>query len=410
MNRGSKQNKEIGNVECGVRNDSTLHTPNSTLQQFQIVHCDPSSQARVGKLRTAHGMIDTPCFMPCGTQGTVKALSSEELEILGAQILLSNAYHLYLRPGRDIFQKVRGLHAFMNWKGAILTDSGGFQIFSLAPLRKVADEGLSFRSHIDGLKQFVTPESIIEFQTMLGSDIMMVLDECIAYPSERKKAQEAMVRTHQWAARSKEEFRRITNDERQTTNKEQLLFGITQGGIYPDLRKESCDALMEIGFDGYAVGGLSVGEPKELLWGNAALCAERLPSDKPRYLMGVGTPQDILEGISLGIDLFDCVLPTRNGRNGQVFTSYGILNLKNACYAKEAHPIEEGCDCLACKRYSRAYLHHLLDAKEILGVRLTTLHNISFYLRLMKEARTAIAEKRFDAYKTQITQRVRRQR
>ena len=381
-----------------------------TQNSFEILAQDHETKARVGRLKTGHGEVETPCFMPCGTQGTVKALSSEELESLGAQMILSNAYHLYLRPGEEILRNVGGLHAFMNWKGALLTDSGGFQIFSLAPLRKVTDEGLAFRSHIDGSKQFVTPEGIIEFQTILGSDIMMVLDECIAYPSERKEVEEAMHRTHHWAERSKKGFLQMTSDQRQATDRNRLLFGIVQGGSYPDLRKESCDALMEIGFDGYAIGGLSVGEPKELLLENAAVCAERLPSDKPRYLMGVGTPQDILEGISLGIDLFDCVLPTRNGRNGQVFTSYGILNLKNACYAEEAHPIEEGCDCLACKRYSCAYLHHLLDAKEILGVRLTTLHNVSFYLRLMKEARTAIAEKRFNAYKTQISQRVRRQR
>ncbi|MBI4436803.1 MAG: tRNA guanosine(34) transglycosylase Tgt [Candidatus Omnitrophica bacterium] len=382
--------------------DQTIENP------FQIVSHDTATKARIGKLQTAHGEIETPCFMPCGTQGTVKALSSEELETLGAQMILSNAYHLYLRPGEKIFQNVGGLHAFMNWKGAMLTDSGGFQIFSLAPLRKVTDEGLSFQSHIDGSKQFVTPEKIIQFQRLLGSDIAMVLDECTAYPSGRKETEEAMRRTHVWAERSKREFRRITNDERRTTNKEQLLFGIVQGGTYRDLRKESCETLVAIGFDGYAIGGLSVGESKELLWESSAVCAGHLPPDKPKYLMGVGMPQDILEGIALGIDLFDCVLPTRNGRNGQVFTSYGILNLKNASYALESGPIEEGCDCLACRGYSRAYLHHLLDAKEILGVRLTTLHNVSFYLRLMREARVAIAQKRFNDYKDQIHQWVRR--
>ena len=372
-----------------------------TMNSFEVVHRDSATSARVGKLRTAHGEIETPCFMPCATQGTVKALSSEELEGLGAEIILSNAYHLYLRPGRDTLQEIGGLHAFMSWKGAILTDSGGYQVFSLSPLRKITDEGVSFQSHIDGSKQFLSPEEVIRFQNLLGSDVMMVLDECVGYPSGKKEVQEAMERTLLWADRSKKEFE-------QTVNRGQLLFGIVQGGCFADLRKECSERLIQIGFDGYAIGGLGVGEPKELLWEYAALSAQGLPSGHPRYLMGVGPPEDLVEGIAAGVDLFDCVIPTRNGRNGQVFTRYGILNLNNACYAKDPGPLEEGCLCPSCQRYSRSYSHHLLKAKEILGVRLTTQHNISFYLRLMKEARQAIREKRFAAFKEKIQNQVRR--
>lgn len=373
----------------------------SNINLFQVVYKDPGTQARVGRLATSHGDIETPCFMPCGTQATVKALSSETLEAMGAQIILANAYHLYLRPGEEVFEKVGSLHDFMNWKGAVLTDSGGFQVFSLAPLRKVTDEGLFFQSHIDGSKQFLTPERIVQFQLLLGSDILMVLDECVGYPIGRKETKEAMDRTHAWAERSQKEF------EAKRTEEKQHLFGIVQGGVYPDLRRESCERLIGIPFQGYAIGGLGVGEPKEFFQEIVPLCTERLPIERPRYLMGIGTPEDILEGITAGVDLFDCVLPTRNGRNGQVFTSRGTMNLRNAPYAREPLPIEEGCLCMACSGYSRAYLHHLLLAKEILGVTLTTIHNLSFYLRVMKESRAAIQEGRFGEFREETVQRLR---
>ena len=372
-----------------------------TRSLFQLIANDPNTDARAGCLETSHGEIETPCFMPCGTQGTVKALSSDELEASRAQIILANAYHLFLRPGEEIFSKIGPLHHFMNWKKAILTDSGGFQIFSLAPLRKVTEEGLFFQSHIDGSKQFLSPEKMIQFQLLLGSDVLMVLDECVAYPIEKKETEEAMRRTHAWAERSWKEF------EARRIEEKQHLFGIVQGGVYRDLRKESCERLTEMVFQGYAIGGLGVGEPKDMLREIVPLCTEFLPPDKPRYLMGIGTPEDILEGISAGVDLFDCVLPTRNGRNGQTFTSYGTMNLKNATYSKDSRPIEENCSCPACKGYSRAYLHHLLKAREILGVRLTTLHNVSFYLRLMRLSREAIQERRFKTFKEQTLHHLR---
>lgn len=365
---------------------------------WTVLQKDPATKARVGRLQTAHGIVETPCFMPCGTQGTVKAISSEELEALGTQMILSNAYHLYLRPGEGVFEKIGTLHDFMGWRGPILTDSGGFQIFSLAPLKKVTDEGLFFQSHVDGSKEFLTPERIIQFQTLLGSDVIMVLDECIGYPIEAERAEEAMRRTLRWAERSKEEFQRGPSSP--------LLFGIVQGGTFPALREECCERLVEIGFQGYGIGGLAVGEPEEEMWCILSLCTDRLPQEEVKYLMGVGTPQDILEGIALGIDLFDCVLPTRNGRNGQAFTSYGTLNLRNASFAADTVPLEEGCGCITCRRYSRAYLHHLLKAKEILAARLLTYHNLFLYLRLMKEAREAIRNGAFRLFQSQTLQRL----
>ena len=375
--------------------------PHDLRKTFRILAEDSETKARKGLLETAHGEVETPCFMPCGTQGTVKAVSSEELESIGVQILLANAYHLYLRPGEEVFETIGTLHDFMNWEGAILTDSGGFQSFSLAQIRKITDEGLFFQSHIDGSKQFLTPEGIVQFQMLLGSDMTMVLDECVGYPSGKEKTEEAMNRTLEWAERSKKEF------QTRQTSFGQLLFGIVQGGIYADLRKESCERLVAIEFDGYAIGGMGVGEPKEFFKEIVPVCTEGLPSDKPRYLMGIGTPQDILEGIASGVDFFDCVLPTRNGRNGQAFTSYGTLNLKNASCAKDPDPIEDGCSCSACGGYSRAYLHHLLKAKEILGSKLVTLHNLSFYLRLMRESREAIQKQQFEVFKERTIQRLR---
>lgn len=368
---------------------------------FTLLHQDAKTKARCGKLETLHGAVETPCFMPCGTQGTVKALSSEQLEGCGAQMVLANAYHLYLRPGETVFEKIGPLHTFMNWKKAILTDSGGFQLLSLAPLRKVTEEGLFFQSHVDGSRHFLTPEGIVQFQLLLGSDIVMVLDECIGYPQERREAETSLDRTLSWAKRSKTEW------NIRSVSSGQLLFGIVQGGIFPDLRKRGCEELLSIDFDGYAIGGLGVGEPKALLWEISSLCTESLPEEKPRYLMGVGTPEDILEGIASGVDFFDCVIPTRNGRNGEAFTTEGAIRLKNSSCVKDPGPIESGCPCAACEGYSRAYLHHLLKSKEILGATLLTLHNVSFYLRLMKESREAIQENRFRDWKDAFSKRLR---
>ena len=372
---------------------------------FQILHRDISTQARRGRLQTAHGRIDTPCFMPCATQGTVKALSTWDLTQMGAQIILSNVYHLYLRPGKEILESLGGLHRFMNWQGAILTDSGGFQVFSLAQRRKVAEEGVTFQSHLDGAAVFLSPEEVIRFQGILGSDILMPLDECVEYPVEKGWAREAMERTVRWAQRSKETF-----DEQQATSDKQQLFGIVQGSIYSDLRKECCERLVEVGFDGYAVGGLSVGEPKALQWEMVEACVnalqatsdKRQATEKCLYLMGVGTPPDILEAVTMGVDLFDCVLPTRNARNGQAFTKYGTLNLKNARFAREEGPLEEGCCCRACQTHSRAYVHHLIKAKEILGLSLMTSHNLHFYFQLMSQIRETVSTDRFSTFKKEF--------
>ena len=378
-----------------IKTEKTLRKPErrDLRKTFRILTEDSETKARRALLQTAHGEVEGPCFMPCGTQGTVKALSSEDLESIGAQILLANAYHLYLRPGEEVFETIGTLHDFMSWKGAILTDSGGFQSFSLAPLRKITDEGLFFQSHIDGSKQFLTPEKVVQFQRLLGSDVMMVLDECVGYPSAKEEVEAAMNRTLEWAERSKKEF------HAHQTPFGQLLFGIVQGGIYADLRKESCERLAAIEFDGYAIGGLGVGEPKELLKEMVPVCMEGLPSDKPRYLMWIGTPEDILEGIASGVDFFDCVLPTRNARNGQAFTKCGKLNMRNAHFAKEGGPLEEGCLCKSCRHYSRAYLHHLVKAREIVGMHLVILHNLHFYLNLMGEIRKTLREDRFLSFK-----------
>ena len=369
---------------------------------FQVLRRDAPTQARLGRLKTSHGIIDTPCFMPCATQGTVKALSGLDLTEMDAHIILSNVYHLYLRPGKEILASLGGLHRFMNWKGAILTDSGGFQVFSLSERRKVTEGGVTFQSHLDGATVFLSPEEVIRFQRILGSDILMPLDECVAYPVEKRPAREAMERTVRWAERSKREF------QRQETSDKRQLFGIVQGSTYLDLRKECCERLIEIGFDGYAVGGLSVGEPKELQWeilngilnGTKSLLGGLGPGrDRCLYLMGVGTPPDILEAVSMGVDLFDCVLPTRNGRNGQAFTKYGKLNLRNAQFAKDQTPLEEGCLCKACQNHSRAYLHHLVRAKEILGAHLLTLHNLYFYLSFMRQIQGTLRNGQFLGFK-----------
>ena len=352
----------------------------------------------MGKVTTAHGIFDTPVFMPVGTQATVKTLSNNELDDCGVQILLSNAYHLYLRPGEDIIKNAGGLHKFMNWEKPILTDSGGFQVFSLAVLRKVTDEGVEFRSHIDGSKHFLTPEKMLEFQTSLGSDIMMVLDECVHYPCEYEMAKRAAVRTLEWARRSKD---RAGGDFEFKPNREQNVFGIVQGASYRDLREDCARALVKMDFDGYALGGLAVGEPREITDEMTRFTVELLPEDKPKYLMGVGEPQDLFDAVSAGIDMFDCVVPTRNGRNGTAFTSNGRFSVRTAANAKELSPIEEGCGCYACRNHTRSYIRHLFNTDEILGLKLVSLHNVYFYQKLMREIREAIKEKRFTEYKNE---------
>ncbi len=373
---------------------------------FNVIHKDRKSKARLGKLITAHGEIDTPCFMPVGTQGTVKTLSPAELKESGAQIMLSNAYHLFLRPGTEVIKKAGGLHAFMSWPGPILTDSGGYQIFSLALLRKVNDEGVEFQSHIDGFKHFLTPEDVIQIQKDFGSDIIMPLDECVHYPCSKDHATVAMERTMDWAKRSKAVigYRLSVIGEHRTPNTEHriLLFGIVQGATYEDLRQSCCEQLTEIGFDGYAIGGVSVGEPKNLSYNIVNFVLGFLPQDKPHYLMGVGVPEDIINAVELGIDMFDCVVPTRYGRNGTAFTSEGKLTIRNSPYIEDFSPLDKKCSCYTCKNFSRAYLRHLFNTDEILGLRLVSLHNIHFYLELMRNTRDAIAQDRFVEFKKEF--------
>ncbi|MBU2252215.1 MAG: tRNA guanosine(34) transglycosylase Tgt [Proteobacteria bacterium] len=352
---------------------------------FTQIAKDPDCGARTGKIGTSHGEVSTPAFMPVGTQGTVKALTPEQVRALGAEIILGNTYHLYLRPGHRLIAAQGGLHRFMNWQGPILTDSGGFQIYSLGTLRTITDEGVDFQSHIDGSSHFLSPESAVEIQEALGSDIMMCLDECIPYPATRDEAEAALVRTARWAARCKSSRR----------NHSQALFGIIQGGVYTDLRRRSAESLLEIDFDGYALGGLSVGEPKELMLENLAETALLLPEDRPRYLMGVGTPEDLVDCVYHGIDMFDCVMPTRSARNGLLFTNGEKVVIKNARNREDGSPVDSACDCYTCLNYSRAYLRHLYVAGEILAMVLNTIHNLRYYLRLMERIREAVREGRY---------------
>ena len=362
---------------------------------FKLIHEAGDSQARRGRLFTAHGKIETPCFMPVGTQGTVKCLSPQELKDAGAEIILSNAYHLFLRPGIELIKEAGGLHRFISWPGPILTDSGGYQIFSLALFRKVTDQGVHFQSHIDGARHFLTPEDIFRVQFDLGSDIIMPLDECVHYPCSRHQAETAMKRTTDWAVRSKS----AQEGSQARDPKDNILFGIVQGSTYDDLRKQSAQELVEIGFQGYALGGLSVGEPQSLRYNIMKICLEYLPSDKPRYLMGLGTPVDLIEAVEAGIDLFDCVIPTRYGRNGTAFTSRGKITVRNAPYCRDQSPLDPDCDCYTCKNFTRAYLRHLFNCAEMLGMRLVSLHNIYFYLELMRQTREAITNNRFNEFK-----------
>ena len=354
-----------------------------------------SETARAGELHTTHGKIETPVFMPVGTQATVKALTPEDLEEAGAQIILGNTYHLYLRPGTDIIGRFGGLHRFMHWDHPILTDSGGFQVFSLAKLRKLTEEGYRFQSHIDGSRHMLSPEKSIEVQIHLNSDIIMCLDQCLEHPATHEQAVDALELTTRWAKRCKTFW-----EER--TEQQNSLFGIVQGGMFKDLRQRSAEEITNLDFPGYAIGGLSVGEPKELMMEMAAHTLPLLPSDRPRYIMGVGTPEDLVELVGLGADMFDCVMPTRNARNGQLFTAQGTINICNARFREDEGPVDPTCDCYTCRHYSLAYLRHLYTAREILAYRLNTIHNVYYYVNLVKAMRKAIVAGTFDAFKKEF--------
>jgi len=355
--------------------------------RFCVARMD--GKARRGVLELARGRVDTPAFMPVGTYGTVKAMSPEEVAASGAQIVLGNTFHLWLRPGLEVISRHGGLHRFMHWPGPILTDSGGFQVFSLETLRKVTEEGVHFASPINGDRLLLTPEESMRIQKVLDSDVAMVFDECLAHPANEKRAADSMRLSMRWALRSKKSW-----------ESRNALFGIVQGGIYPGLRQESVAKLVDIGFDGYAIGGLAVGEPKEER--SKVLESTRLPEERPRYLMGVGTPEDIIEAVAAGLDMFDCVLPTRNARNGWLFTRHGDIRIRNARYRDDTAPLDERCACYTCRNYTRAYLYHLDKTKEILGARLNTLHNLHYYQELMRDLRFAIEENRFHAKAKQL--------
>ena len=376
--------------------------------RFEVLKTDPTG-ARLGRLTTPHGVIDTPAFMPVGTQGTVKGLTQQALGELGVKILLGNTYHLYLRPGHERIRRLGGLHRFMSWPGAILTDSGGFQVFSLADLRKVTDDGVIFRSHLDGSEHFLTPEKSIEIQQALGSDIAMVLDECIEYPADRERAASAVKRTTEWARRCRD-FSRAPMESGHANadaiTPGQVLFAIVQGGTHADLRRESARQLLDLDFPGYAVGGLAVGEPHALTCEMAAAATAELPADRPRYLMGVGFPEQLADYVACGIDMMDCVLPTRNARNGCLFTSVGRINIKNAIYADDSRPLDERCSCMVCRTYSRAYLRHLFLANEILASILNSHHNIAFYLDIMARIRQAIAFGELAEFSSELQARI----
>ncbi len=367
--------------------------------KFEVLAVDPTG-ARLGRLTTPHGVIDTPAFMPVGTAATVKGQTQQDLENLGVQILLSNTYHLYLRPGHELIRKLGGLHKFMSWPGAILTDSGGFQVFSLSELRKVTDEGVTFRSHLDGSEHFLSPEKALEVEIALGSDIVMVLDECIEAPAPEARTREAAARTLNWARRSKEYFAQHGDAEKQ------MMFGIVQGGTYAELRRENADALVDLDFPGYAIGGLAVGESHAITCEMAAIAASRLPADRPRYLMGVGKPEQIPDYVALGIDMMDCVLPTRSARHGCLYTSQGRLLIKNAQYIADERPIDESCGCAVCRRYSRAYLRHLYSSGEFLATILNTHHNIYFYLDNMRKIREAIRFGNLEKFRSDLQARL----
>lgn len=363
--------------------------------EFQLVDRCTQTAARLGRMSTSHGTVDTPMFMPVGTQATVKTLTPDELYEIGTGIILANTYHLNLRPGPEIVRKAGGLHDFMNYNRPILTDSGGFQVFSLAKLRRITEEGVEFSSHIDGSRHFIGPETAMEIQQCLGADIIMCFDECISYPSTHEYAEKALERTSRWAQRCKD-FHHASD---------QALFGIVQGGVYEDLRLRSVREIVELDFPGYAIGGLSVGEPKEEMYGTIELLEGHLPADRPRYLMGVGEPEDLLEGVSRGIDMFDCVLPTRLARHGTAYTATGKLVVRNAQYAEDFGPLDPNCDCRVCRQYSRAYLRHLIKSSEVLGLRLLSYHNVYFLVELMKGIRESLENDSFLAFRRDFLSR-----
>ncbi|MFH1624547.1 MAG: tRNA guanosine(34) transglycosylase Tgt [Pseudomonadota bacterium] len=357
--------------------------------KFDLLKKDSGCSARLGRVTTKHGQFTIPAFMPVGTQATIKSLSPKDLKEVGAQIVSTNTYHLYLRPGHQVIKKLGGLHRFMGWDHPILTDSGGFQVFSLAALRKITEEGVYFQSHIDGSRHFISPEKSVEIQETLGSDIMMCFDECIPYPASHDYALNSVEMTAKWAEICKKT--RKSGDA--------ALFGIIQGGMFGDLREKSAESILNIGFDGYAIGGLSVGETKAMMYEIIMRTLPLLPEDSPRYLMGVGTPEDLVEYTGLGFDMFDCVMPTRNARNGMLFTSKGKIAIKNAQYVDDDSPLDENCPCYTCKHFSRGYLRHLFVANEILSSRLNTIHNLTYYFTLISEMREAIAENRFTEFR-----------
>ena len=369
---------------------------------FTLIKQDKNTNARLGLLETPHGKIESPFFMPVGTNATVKTLSSEELVGFDTQIVLSNTYHLFLRPGMDVIGLSGGLHQFMNWSRPILTDSGGYQIFSLTQFRKISDQGVEFRSHFDGSLQFLTPEGVIDIERILDSDIMMPLDECAPYPCERKDAEISVRRTKLWAKRSREHFFNSPSH-----GKKQFLFGIIQGAVFKDLREQSTKDILEIGFDGYAIGGVSVGEPVEMMFETLRWVVPFLPSDKPRYFMGIGLPDQIVKAVGEGIDMFDTCIPTRYGRNGTAFTKEGKLVVRNGGYAKDLRPLDESCPCVVCQKYTRSYIRHLVNLNEILGLKLISYHNVYFYVNLMKEIRDAVKEDRYKEFQKGFLERYR---
>lgn len=359
--------------------------------KFELLHTCKKSKARYGRLHTPHGIVETPMFMPVGTLATVKFLSPEEIESIGSGVILANTYHLWLRPGQEIIAKAGGVHNFMNYKGPMLTDSGGFQVFSLADTRKINEEGVTFKSHLDGSKLFMSPEISIEVQNKIGADIIMSFDECIPYPADYNYVKQSVERTLRWAKRGKDAHKRT----------DQALFGIVQGGDYPDLRKHCALQLVDMDFDGYSIGGTSVGEDKETMYRMIDYSIEHLPQDKPRYLMGVGAVNDILEAIERGVDMMDCVLPTRIARHGTCMTSHGRINIKKATYKEDFTPLDCNCDCYCCKHFTKAYLNHLFKCNEGLGNRLMSIHNLRFLIKLAEDAREAIKEDRFPEFKEQ---------
>ncbi|MFN3694310.1 MAG: tRNA guanosine(34) transglycosylase Tgt [Ignavibacterium sp.] len=371
--------------------------------KLNLVAKDKNSKARAGWFETDHGVVETPIFMPVGTQGTVKAVNQYYLENeIKAQIVLANTYHLYLRPGTEILEAAGGLHKFMNWQKPILTDSGGYQVFSLTELRKLKDDGVEFRSHLDGSKHFFTPEKVIQVQRSIGSDVMMVLDECAPYPCDYEYAKKSVQLTSNWAILNKKAF---TDSEPKYGHK-QFLFGIIQGSIYKDLRKQSAGDLLDMDFDSYAIGGLAVGEPTEQMYELVDYTTDLMPDERPRYLMGVGRPENILESIARGVDMFDCVMPTRNARNANVFTWNGTLSMRNAKYKDDFRPLDENCNCYTCRNFTRAYIRHLFVAEEILALELASIHNLYFYLELVRKAREKIIDGTFKEWKNQIINQI----